>query len=90
MVKLTIPVCVNNGDADVEILVSNRDAQLLKRFCNDEAYDSPEDVEELEDVCERLRRKILRGLAEQVEDCEDISEDDFDFFFSFPEFGDEE
>ena len=86
MIELTFPVCVEGGDADVEISVSDRDAKILQRYSQDDSYDSPEDVDELEEVSQRLRRKILKGLADQVEDYEDIGPEDLDFTFGFPEF----
>lgn len=82
MVELTFPVAVGMGDADVDISVSDRDAAMLSRYA--EESDCPEDVPELCEVCQRIRKKILNALMEQVEEYEDIDVEDLDFTFGFP------
>lgn len=88
MQLLSFPVAVDGGDADVEIEVSEKDVKKLMRYAEDDAYDSPEDVEELESICEKLRKRIFKALCEQVEDYEDMDMDDLDFSFGFPELSD--
>ena len=82
MVELTFQVAVGMGDADVEISVSDRDAAMLSRYS--EESDCPEDVPELCEVCQRIRKKIVKALMDQVEDYEDIDVEDLDFSFGFP------
>ena len=83
MQDLVFPVVVNGGDTDVEIQVSEKDAVKLMRYA--EIYDSPEEAEELEDICRKLRKRILKGLADQLDPCEEIDPDDLEFSFGFPE-----
>lgn len=86
MVTLTFSVSFLASDADVEIEVSDRDAAVLKRFIQDNDFADIMDDEDLEPLVERLRRKIVKALAEQLDDGEDIDVDDLDFFFDCPEF----
>lgn len=86
MVTLTFPVSFGASDADVEIEVSNKDAAALKRFIQDNDFAYILDDETYEQLVCRLRKKIARALADQVEDGEEVDVDYLDFFFDCPEF----
>ena len=86
MIELIFPVCVDGGDADVEISVSEKDAKMLQKFSEYDEFDCPEDAYELKNICQKLRKRIYKALCEQVEEYEDIDLDDLDFTFGFPDF----